>query len=65
MGGTVVITGTFSYTGKYATPILLECEVFRSDFDESSSGTGCGRENPLGDRVEEFLWVHPQFEGEY
>lgn len=47
--GTVAITGAFSYTGKYATRLLLDCgyrvrtQTYHPD-----------RENPFGDRVEVF-----------
>ena len=46
MGGTVVITGAFSYTGKYATRILLDrgFQVLTLTFHPP-------RPNPYGDRV--------------
>ena len=48
----VVITGAFSYTGKYATKLLLDrgCKV-------RTLTNRPGRENPFGDRVEAFPYA--------
>lgn len=48
-GRTVVVTGAFSYTGKYTTRLLLEhgCNL-------RTLTNHRGRENPFGDRVEVF-----------
>ncbi|MGB2676044.1 MAG: NAD(P)H-binding protein [Candidatus Acidiferrum sp.] len=49
---TVVITGAFSYTGKYATKLLLSCGYKVRTFTNHP-----GRENPFGDRVEVFPYA--------
>ncbi len=54
---TVVITGTFSYTGKYATKLLLN-----RGYKVRTLTNHPGRENPFGDRVEVFPYDfdHPE-----
>jgi uncharacterized protein YbjT (DUF2867 family) len=46
---TVVITGAFSYTGKYATKLLLS-----RGYEVRTLTNHSGRENPFGDRVKAF-----------
>ncbi len=46
---TVVITGAFSYTGKYATKLLLS-----RGYEVRTLTNHPGRENPFGDRVKAF-----------
>ncbi len=54
MGGTVVITGAFSYTGKYATRILLDRGYQVRTLTNHPPGRDTGWENPFGDRVTAF-----------
>ncbi|MGB8495162.1 MAG: NAD(P)H-binding protein [Candidatus Acidiferrum sp.] len=56
-GETVVITGAFSYTGKYATKLLLN-----RGYKVRTLTNHPGRENPFGDRVEVFPYQfdHPE-----
>src|SRR5271157_5285611 len=49
---TVVITGAFSYTGKYATTMLLNC-----GYKVRTLTNHPARENPFGDRVEVFPYA--------
>jgi uncharacterized protein YbjT (DUF2867 family) len=49
---TVVITGAFSYTGKYATKLLLE-----RGYKVRTLTNHRGRTNPFGDRVQVFPYV--------
>jgi uncharacterized protein YbjT (DUF2867 family) len=49
MGGTVVITGAFSYTGKYATRLLLN-----RGYQVRTLTYHPDRQNPFGDRVRVF-----------
>ena len=49
---TVVITGAFSYTGKYATKLLLG-----RGYTVRTLTNHPGRENPFGDRVEVFPYA--------
>jgi uncharacterized protein YbjT (DUF2867 family) len=54
---TVVITGAFSYTGKYATKLLLG-----RGYKVRTLTSHPGRENPFGERVEVFPYQfdHPE-----
>jgi uncharacterized protein YbjT (DUF2867 family) len=54
MGATVVITGAFSYTGKYATRLLLERGYDVRTLTNHSPTNGPGRTNPFGDVVSVF-----------
>lgn len=56
-GKTVVITGAFSYTGKYATRILLDCGYRIRTLTYHPD-----RENPFGDKVQVFPYDfnHPE-----
>ncbi len=47
--GTVALTGAFSYTGKYATRLLLDC-----GYRVRTLTYHPDRENPFGDRVQVF-----------
>ena len=49
---TVVITGAFSYTGQYATKLLLD-----RGYKVRTLTSHPGRENPFGDRVEVFPYA--------
>jgi uncharacterized protein YbjT (DUF2867 family) len=51
MAGTVVITGAFSYTGKYATRILLGRGYEVRTLTNHNPAEHADRENPFGDRV--------------
>ena len=55
-GSTVVITGAFSYTGKYTTRILLD-----RGYKIRTLTYHPGRENPFGDKVQAFPYdfEHP------
>jgi uncharacterized protein YbjT (DUF2867 family) len=57
MSETVVITGAFSYTGKYATRILLE-----RGYKVRTLTNHSDRENPFGNAVPAFLYdfKHPE-----
>jgi NADH dehydrogenase len=54
---TVVITGAFSYTGQYATKLLLN-----RGYKVRTLTSHPGRENPFGERVEVFTYQfdHPE-----
>ena len=52
---TVVITGAFSYTGKYVTKLLLN-----RGYKVRTLTNHPGRENPFGDRVEVFPYQFDQ-----
>ncbi|MFI5096597.1 MAG: SDR family oxidoreductase [Candidatus Acidiferrales bacterium] len=52
---TVVITGAFSYTGKYATKLLLN-----RGYKVRTLTSHPGRENPFGERVEVFPYQFDQ-----
>jgi NADH dehydrogenase len=52
MNETIVITGAFSYTGKYATRLLLE-----RGYNIRTLTNHPKRENLLGDRVEVFPYA--------
>lgn len=61
MGATVVITGAFSYTGKYATRILLDRgykvrTLTNHPPTDHPPTERAQRPNPFGDRVEVFLY---------
>jgi len=51
MAATVVITGAFSYTGKYATRILLGRGYEVRTLTNHNPAEHASRENPFGDRV--------------
>src|SRR5579863_1853499 len=52
MGATVVITGAFSYTGKYTTRLLLERGYEVRTLTGHPPANDRGRSNPFGDRVQ-------------
>lgn len=54
---TVVITGAFGYTGKYATKLLLN-----RGYKVRTLTNHTGRENPFGDRVEVFPYAFDRSE---
>lgn len=54
---TVVITGAFSYTGKYTTKLLLN-----RGYKVRTLTNHPGRENPFGDRVEVFPYAFDRTE---
>lgn len=56
MSGSVVITGAFSYTGKYATRLLLSRGYEVRTLTNHAPERHGDRDNPFGDRIQVFAY---------